>query len=204
MRDNVLRRAKDALLLPVARRTGKNVNPITITLVAGIVGVLAAYAGFRGEFALGLGLFWLNRILDGFDGAVARVSGRQTDMGAYADTLLDFLIYTSIPFALTMRDPSLEKLVILAFLLGTFYVNAAAFLYLSAILERRQQGAKARGELTAITMPSGVVEGAEAVVFYSLFFLLPDAFPLLMLILGSLVIVTILQHVFWSLRHLKA
>lgn len=44
-------------------------------------------------------------------------------------------------------------------MLGAFYINAGAFLYLSAILERCDMGAKQRGELTTIHMPSGLIEG---------------------------------------------
>ncbi len=202
MMDDVLRRTKDALLTPVAEMIGDRVGPITITLVAGGIGLLAGVAGLQGNYNLGL-VFWLgNRLLDGLDGIVARSRGKQSDLGGYIDTLVDFAMYTIIPFALTMHRPSIDLLVVLAFLLGTFYVNAAAFLYLSAILEQRKQGAKQRGELTSITMPRGIIEGTEAVIFFSLFFLLPNHLPLLFMTLGLLVIATTIQHIIWSVRNL--
>ncbi len=202
MMDDVLRRTKDALLTPVAEMIGDRVSPITITLAAGGVGLLAAVAGFQGNYSLGL-VFWLgNRFLDGLDGVVARIGNKQSDLGGYIDTLVDFAMYTIIPFALTMHQPSIDLLVVLAFLLGTFYVNAAAFLYLAAILEQRNQGAKQRSELTTITMPRGIIEGTEAIIFFSLFFLLPDQLPLLFMSLGLLVIATTFQHIIWSARNL--
>ena len=102
-----------------------------------------------------------------------------------------------------MRQPSIELLMVLAFLLGSFYVNAAAFLYLSAILEQRKQGAKERGEATTITMPRGIIEGTEAIIFFSLFFLLPNQIIILFLILGFLVVATTFQHILWAARNLR-
>ncbi len=202
MMDHILRQAKDAVLTPMAEMIGPRVNPITITLTAGGVGVLAALAALQGNYPLGLALWFGNRLLDGLDGAVARICDKQSDLGGYIDTLVDFAMYTIIPFALVMHQPSIDLLVILAFLLGTFYVNAAAFLYLSAILEQRKQGAKQHGELTTITMPRGIVEGTEAIVFFSLFFFLPSQLGLLFLVLGVMVIATTMQHILWSVRNL--
>jgi len=202
MMDHILRQAKDAMLKPLAEMIGHRVNPITITLAAGSVGLLTAAAALQGNYPLGLALWLGNRLLDGLDGAVARICDKQSDLGGYIDTLVDFAMYTIIPFALVMHQPSLDLLVILAFLLGTFYVNAAAFLYLSAILEQRRQGAKQRDELTTITMPRGIIEGTEAIIFFSLFFLLPSQLGLLFLVLGVMVIATTMQHILWSVRNL--
>lgn len=203
MMDDALRRAKDALLTPVAKIMSDTMNPTTITLIGGGVAVLTAVAAQQGHYGLGLALWYSNRLLDGLDGVVARVSGKQTDLGGYIDTMVDFATYTIIPFGLALRQPRLELFVVLAFLLGTFYINAAAFLYLSAILERRQQGAKQRGELTTITMPRGIIEGTEAIVFFTLFFLFPNQLIFLFLLLGSLVVATTLQHLVWAVRNLR-
>lgn len=203
MMDGALRQVKEKLLLPVAKRVGNRVSPTTITLMAGIAGGLSAIAGWQDHNLLGLGLWWLNRTLDGLDGTLARVSGQQSDWGGYFDLVMDFIVYTVIPFGLVMRQPSIEGVVILAFVFGVFYINAGAYLYLAALLERREQGAKQRGELTSITMPSGVIEGTEAVIFFSLFFLLPGWFLPLLLLLGVLVTVSAIQRLVWAARHLR-
>jgi len=203
MIDDVMRRAKDVVLEPVAKIIGENISPMTITLTAGGVGLLAALAAWQGNYMLGL-IFWIgNRFLDGLDGAVARASGKQSDFGGYIDTLVDFGIYTIIPFGLAMHEPHTGQLIVLAFLFGTFYINAAAFLYLSAILERRNQGAKQSGELTSVTMPRGIIEGTEAIVIFCLFFLLPNHLTILFGILGTLVVATTFQHIIWSMRNLN-
>jgi phosphatidylglycerophosphate synthase len=202
MIDHVLRRAKDALLTPIAESVGDKISPMKITLLASSVGALAAVAGWQGAYLLGLALWLINRFLDGMDGAVARICNRQTELGGYIDTLTDFAMYTIIPFGLVLHQPRLDLMMALAFLLGTFYINAAAFLYLAAILEQRNQGAKQRGELTTIVMPRGIIEGTEAIIFYSLFFLFPEHLLWLFLALGLLVIATTVQHIIWSVNHL--
>ena len=200
MMDVVLRPVKDAMLRPIAQNLGDSISPTTITLIAGGVGVLAALAGWRGEYTLGLILWWTNRFLDGLDGALARESGKQSELGGYIDTLIDFAMYTIIPVGLAMREPSIPLLATLVFLLGTFYVNAAAFLYLSAILIQRKQSQP--DQLTSVAMPRGLVEGTEAIIIFTLFFLFPEVLGVLFTILGVLVIATTFQHIIWAVRNL--
>lgn len=203
MMDHTLRRVKDVVYTPLARQMGKSVHPIPVTLIAGAVGIFSAIAGWQGASLAGLLLWWANRALDGLDGAIARANGTQTDLGGYIDTMMDFTIYSIIPFGLALRAPSLELLAALAFMLVSFYINAGSFLYLSAVLESRSQGAQQRRELTSVTMPGGLIEGAEAILFYSLFFLFTDSLAALYLILGVLVIFTTLQRIVWASRNLR-
>jgi phosphatidylglycerophosphate synthase len=203
MMDHALRKVKDDLFLPVAREVGKSLSPLTITLAAGVVGIGAAVAAWQGAYGLGLALWLFNRVLDGLDGAVARVTGQQSDFGGLLDTLVDFTLYAIIPLGLVLHAPTLEKLLALGVMLTTFYINAGAFLYLSAILERRNQGAKATGELTTIHMPRGIIEGAEAILFYCAFFLFPDALVLLFTLLAALVMATAMRHLVWAALRLR-
>ena len=87
-------------------------------------------------------------------------------------------------------------------LIGSFYVNAASWMYLSALLERRGAGARARGELTSVTMPEGLVGGTETIVFYTLFFLWPKHLVVLFLLMTALVVVTVVQRLLWAMQHL--
>lgn len=205
MIDETLRQTKDEIFIPFARAIGDKVHPIQITLLGGGVGLLSALAGLQGNYTLGLVLWLGNRFLDGLDGAVARACGKQSDLGGYLDTLTDFVMYTLVPFALVMHNPAMDSLIMLGFLLGTFYINSAAFLYLSAILERRNQttGLQHTKKLTTIVMPRGIIEGTEAILFYSLFFVFPGQLTVLFGLLGLLVIATSIQHIIWASRNLK-
>lgn len=201
MLDGYLRSAKDTLLLPLARRLN-GIHPTVISLVGLAVGLATAVLLTQQQVGWGLAGWLLNRILDGLDGAVARTGRQQSDLGGYLDILFDFGVYAAIPLALAVSVPAPINLLAAAFLLSTFYVNSASWLYLSAILEKRRRGAANSGELTTVTMPAGVIGGAETVIFYSAFILWPAQMAWLFALMGLLVIVTIVQRVVWAARFL--
>jgi phosphatidylglycerophosphate synthase len=166
-------------------------------------GVAAAAVAARGQYGAGLLCWALNRVLDGLDGVLARATGRQTDFGGYLDTLLDFLVYALVPLGLVVGRPSLPVALAALVLLAAFYVNAASWMYLSALLERRAQGAALRGEQTSVTMPGGLVAGSETILFYALFFLMPGNLAPLFLVMAALVGVTVVQRAAWGWSALR-
>jgi phosphatidylglycerophosphate synthase len=203
MIDTTLRHVKERALLPIVARIAPCISPLTLTLLGGAIGLAAAGAAALGWTELGLGLWALNRIFDGLDGTLARFNGTQSDLGGYLDLMTDFLVYVAIPVGLGFDSPSNGVWLALVLMFGSFYVNAGSFLYLSALLERRQHGAKQCGELTAITMPVGLIEGAETVIFYSLFFLFPAYLTTLMTVFGVLVAFSAAQRVVWAARYFR-
>jgi hypothetical protein len=76
-------------------------------------------------------------------------------------------------------------------------------MYLSSLLEKRNLGAKARGELTTVTIPGGLMEGLETFIFYCLFLIFPQWLGLLFALMAGLVVVTSVQRVAWAIRHLQ-
>ena len=202
MLDHYLRGAKDYALAFLASPLYR-IHPITISFIGLGFGLIAGFFLMQQQYWLGF-VFWLiNRILDGLDGTVARQTGRQSDLGGYIDILFDFAIYAFIPISLTVGAPSTEAFLSLSFLLASFYINAASWMYLAAILEKRRQGAQAKGELTTITMPSGLIGGAETVLFFSLFMIWPQQLILLFVSMGILVLVTTGQRLVWAARYLN-
>ncbi len=202
MFDHLLRLLKDRLLAPFARALGARVSPTTISLLAFMFGLGAAWAAWRGANAAALAAWLANRVLDGLDGTHARVHDLQSDFGGYLDIMLDFVVYATIPLALALGDV-VTLAVPVAFLEATFFVNAASWMYLSAVLERRGGGAASTGEVTTVTMPPGIVAGTETVVFYALFLALPSWRVALFWLMGALVCLNILQRLFWARRSLK-
>jgi phosphatidylglycerophosphate synthase len=200
--DDLLRRLKDRLLAPVARALGSRVRPLAVTVLACLVGVGAAWCAARGAYLAGLALWLANRVLDGFDGTLARVQGSQSDFGGYLDLLLDFVVYVAVPIGLVLGRPTLPVAVAALVLLASFCVNLVSWMYLSAVLERRSAGAAARGELTSVTMPAGLIAGTETVVLFSLFFVFPEHLVVAFAAMAVLVGVTIVQRVVWAARRL--
>ncbi len=204
MFDLWLRPVKERLLFPFAKALDRRVRPMTVTLSGFLVGMGAAVFAARAALGLALGCWIVNRVLDGLDGTIARAQHAQSDIGGYVDLLLDFVVYAAIPVGLVLGAPgSTRATVALAALalIGTFYINAASWIYLSALLEKRGAGAHARGELTSVTMPEGIVGGAETIVFYTLFFLWPAHLVTLFLVMAALVSVTIVVRLVWATRH---
>lgn len=202
MIDQTLRIPKKRLLEPVAKRFS-GVKPETITLIALLVGLLAALMAGLGLSYWAFGLWLLNRMLDGLDGELARYQQTQSDFGGYLDIMGDLIVYAALPVALVSANPSSLAWLSLTVLLAVFYVNAGSWMYLAAILEKRAAGAMQRGEQTSITMPAGIIEGAETIVFYSLFLVFPAHTTLLFGLMSALIVITILQRIFWAMTHLK-
>jgi phosphatidylglycerophosphate synthase len=145
----------------------------------------------------------LNRFLDGLDGSVARLHQRQSDLGGYLDILADFFVYAGYPIALVIGQPAVSSYLGLALLLASFYINSASWLYLAAILEKRNHGIRTRKELTTITMPAGLIGGTETIVFYCLFIIFPTFLVPLFILMGGLVLLTTGQRIVWAIRHLS-
>ena len=65
---------------------------------------LAVIAITLDALAVAVLCFCLNRLLDGLDGALARIQG-PTERGAFFDITCDFLIYSAIPLGFAIPGP---------------------------------------------------------------------------------------------------
>lgn len=202
MIDKALREPKESVLTPLVRGPIRQIHPTAVTIAAAVVGVAAAVVAWQGAYLAALGLWAVNRILDGLDGTLARSTGQQSDLGAYLDIVLDHVVYVAVPLGLALAAGTPAAFLALALLLASFYINGASWMYLAALLEKRNAGAAAHGELTTVTMPGGLVEGAETVVLYTLFLLFPGALVPLFGLMSVLVLFTAGQRVAWAVRHL--
>ncbi|NJM05749.1 CDP-alcohol phosphatidyltransferase family protein [Candidatus Gracilibacteria bacterium] len=202
MIDKVLREPKETLLTPLVRGPLRRIHPTAVTVAAALVGIAAGVAAWQAAYVLALGLWVANRLLDGLDGTLARMTGQQSDLGAYLDIVLDHVVYVAVPLGLALASGTSSAYLALAALLASFYINGASWMYLAALLEKRNTGAAARGELTTVTMPSGLIEGAETVVLFTLFVLFPGALVPLFGLMTVLVFVTAAQRVVWATRQL--
>lgn len=204
MFDDWLRHLKDRLLTPLAILLGPRISPNAVTIAAALVGLFCAYLASRGAMIPAFVAWVVNRLLDAIDGLQARVHGRQSDFGGYLDIMLDHVIYAAIPIGLLLANPTPTFGIVTALLLGVYFINGASWMYLAAILERIGKGARASGELTTITMPPALVAGAETIVFFSLFFLLPQYQLQLFSVMVLLVAANIVQRLFWAHKTLQA
>ena len=219
MLDIYLRNLKDILVDPVARSMSfmkqQGITPNSITLLSGVVGLLAVYnsISLRREQAV---FFWgLSRFIDGLDGAYARMTDQVSDFGGYLDICVDFTIYGLIPLGVTAGTPSYAAWVALGILQTTFFVNAAGLFMLSALIEKNK-GAQAqykatlekRGtskldkEVTSVKMPPALIEGFERIVLSTLILSSTDYHVQPYSIFAIGVTITILQRLWWAKNNL--
>lgn len=206
MFDTTLRRVKDRLGEPLAARL-KGLSPNAVSLSAFITGMFTAWLAARGSFLWAFAFWLLSRALDGLDGLLARVHQKESDFGGYLDILLDFAVYAAVPVSIVLYEPTLDRYFALAFLLATFYINGASWMYLAAILEKRSArfigDPAAPSQMTSVVMPPGLVGATETILAYCAFLLWANQALFLFLLFGALVLVTTLQRLAWAWRNIR-
>jgi phosphatidylglycerophosphate synthase len=170
----------DRMAAPLARR-GLSANAVTVT--GFVIGLGAAAAIAQRAYVLGLGLLLANRLLDGLDGAIARRRGL-SDLGGFLDIVLDFLIYSAVPFAFALADPGANALAA-AFLILSFVGTGSSFLAFAIMAAKRGIATDLRGRKSLYYL-GGLTEGTETIAAFVLACLWPAWFPWIALIFGLL------------------
>ncbi|MEO6712317.1 MAG: CDP-alcohol phosphatidyltransferase family protein [Mycobacteriales bacterium] len=188
-----------AVLTPPLERIGRRlaaagVRPMALTGSGWLVGVGACVAVGARLWSLGLALWLANRLLDGLDGAVARVIG-PTDRGGFLDIVADFSIYAGFLVGVAVAVPG-ARLACVA-LLSAYYVSGTAFLALSSLLERRLAGTRDGRSLHFV---GGLAEGTETIATYVLICLLPSHASAIAWAFAAAVAVTAAQRIRIGLR----
>lgn len=160
-----LRPAFEVAARPLERA---GVSAAAVTVLGLGIGLGACVAVALEQWWLGLGLMALNRYLDGVDGVLARRLG-PTPGGGFLDFVADLVFYAAFVVAVAVAVP--DARLACAVLLGAFYLNAGIWLTLSSLLERRR--ASPTDERSLRFVP-GLVEGAETILAFGAFCVLPD------------------------------
>ncbi|MEJ6390372.1 CDP-alcohol phosphatidyltransferase family protein [Gymnodinialimonas ulvae] len=165
---------QSALMEPLARAlVARGVRADQITLAGCGIGLLATVAAGFGIFWLALLGLALNRLADGLDGAVARMT-TPTDRGAFLDITLDFVFYAAFPLGFILFDPAANA-VPGAVLMASFILTGTSFLAFSIIAERRGMASEDY-PTKGIYYLGGLAEGAETITVFVAFCLFPQAF----------------------------
>jgi len=171
-----------------------------ISLAAFCIGLGVIPALFLEIYWLALVCIVLNRIGDGLDGTLARMTA-VSDAGGYLDIVLDFIFYSSVVFGFALADPEANGLAASALLL-TFVGTGSSFLAFAIMAERRG--------IQNIVYPSkgiyylgGLAEGTETVVFFILCCFFPTYFPMFAYGFAAICLVTILTRVVYGYLQLR-
>ena len=171
---------------------GQGVRADHLTWAGFAVGLLAVPLIASGHPRWALLAMALNRLADGLDGTLARLT-TPTDRGAFLDITLDFLFYASIPLAFALANPAANGLAA-AVLLFAFMGTASSFLAFAVLAARRG--------LTSTAYPrkgfyylGGLTEATETLTVFTLMCLVPAWFVPLALGFAALCALTTVTRV---------
>ena len=152
----------------------RGVHPNGLTGLGFVVGMGACIAIVAGAWWVALGLWILNRVIDGLDGSLARRVG-PTQLGGFLDIMADFAVYSGMVVAIGLAVP--EARVAALFVLFGYYLNGAAFLAWSSLVAERAVsavGTDHEGDERSLNFPAGLAEGFETILAMSLILALPQ------------------------------
>ena len=179
--------------LLAARGLGAN----GVTLAGFAFGIAAAVLiGFGYTWAAVLPLL-INRMLDGLDGALARLS-KATDRGAFLDTVLDFLFYAAVPLAFGFADPNQNALAA-AVLLASFLGTGTSFLAFAVIAEKHGLKSTAYPSKSFYYL-GGLTEGGETILCFLAMCIWPQHFAPIATVYAAMCGVTTLTRLFAGWR----
>ncbi|MCK5547723.1 MAG: CDP-alcohol phosphatidyltransferase family protein [Thermoplasmata archaeon] len=130
-------------------------SPNQWTMLTIVPAIVALYFLVNSQFLYAAVFFIISGFLDMVDGAVARVMGKVTKLGAYLDTMMDRYV---------------EALIILGLLfvpLPAFYIPASAWLFLyfmGSMMTTYAKSAAKEKEIVDKELKGGLLERAERLV----------------------------------------
>ena len=181
------------LVTPIVARLAyaQRVKPAVVTLLALLFGVLAALSIFSNNQYLACLLLLLSGYCDSLDGSLARYLGQDSPKGAVLDIVFDRVVEFLILFALLGVDPVHRALPAFS-MLGATFICVTSFLVVAIF--SANQGAK------SFHYSAGLIERAEAFLFFIAMILLPAMFSLFAYLYTFLVLYTAARRVYQFLR----
>ena len=185
------------LLLNIANNLLKQgVTANQVTVAGFLVGMLAVPLIIFEHTILALACIILNRLFDGLDGTLARLS-TPTDRGGFLDIVLDFIFYSAIPLAFALSNPN-DNALAAAVLIYAFIGTGCSFLAFATIAAKR--------ELVSTEFPDksfyylgGLTEATETIVVFGVMCLFPAYFSLLAYSFAALCVVTTVLRIRFGL-----
>ena len=178
----------------------RNVTANQVTVAGFIVGMTAVPLIILDYTYLALACIILNRLLDGLDGTLARMS-TPTDRGGFLDIVLDFIFYSAIPLAFAIANPESNALAA-AVLIYAFIGTGCSFLAFATIAEKRK--------LVSTEFPDksfyylgGLTEATETIIIFGVMCLFPTYFSLLAYGFAALCAITTVLRIRFGMEVFK-
>ncbi len=168
-------------------RAGITANQVTV--VAAVLGVTAAALVAVQLTWFGIALWLVSRLLDGYDGMLARLASSSSLYGGYLDITLDMLAYTAMAIAFAIAMPA-DVLLWMLVLLG-YVLAITTTLALSSLVEKadRQLGGDRSLQFTR-----ALAEGGETTIVYVVIALAPSVSRYALVVWIALLAITVVQR----------
>ncbi|NCN42603.1 CDP-alcohol phosphatidyltransferase family protein [bacterium] len=171
-------------------------TPNVVTIVSCLTGLAAALLITKGLFITALFVWWAGRLLDGLDGILARRLGKSSSLGAFLDINADMLAYSAVIMAFNFIRPDLGIVWCSILLLYVMCISGALSLgSIQPELPNEQNRKQA--------LASGLAEGGETGIYYSLCLLLPQHIKELSYIWIAILITTVFSRFILARRVLS-
>jgi phosphatidylglycerophosphate synthase len=171
-------------------------NAEQLTFAAFGFGMTSALLIALGHSYVAIAPLLIGRVLDGLDGAVARLTS-PSDRGAFLDISLDFLFYAAVPLAFATVDP-----VAASVLLAAFIGTGTSFLAYAIIAEKLGD-TNAAYPTKSFYYLGGLTEGAETVSCFVLMCLWPQNFARFAYVFSALCCVTTITRIYAGWKRFK-
>ena len=162
-----------------------------ITLFGFILGIFSFIFLSLGMIYIALLFFILNRIFDGIDGTLARLS-KPTDLGGFYDIISDFFIYALLPLGFIFFDKN--NFLSMSFLLTSFIGTCSTFLTTAWIFEKKKMQIEKLSK-KSFYYSEGLIEGTETIFLFILMFIFYEVATFIAWIFGVLCFITALLRV---------
>ena len=178
----------------------KGVTADQVTVISFVIGLGVLPALFFQCYGCALFCIVVNRIGDGIDGALARMT-RVSDGGGFLDIVLDFIFYASVVLGFALANPQQNGLAAVL-LLFTFVGTGSSFLAFAIMAERRGIESITYAH-KGIYYLEGLTEATETIICFVLFCLFPWYFPVIATVFAVLCLVTTATRVVGGYYSLK-
>ena len=176
----------------IAKLFLKFISANHMTLIGFGFGVLMCLSIIIDQYLIAIIFLFFNRLSDGLDGVMARLQ-TPTPLGGYLDIVLDFLIYGGfvLSFGITEQNNTFLSMILLFCYIGT----GSTFLAKAAILPSLNNQNSNEEIPKSFHYATGLIEGAETIIFMILCLLFSKLFMILSTIFSILCIITIISRI---------
>lgn len=172
------------LVNPVLKFCSNKLTPNKVTILAGIAGFLVIPALVTKHQFIALFFLLLSGYFDTLDGSLARLHNKSSHIGSALDIVMDRFVEWAVVFAFYLTDTN--RAILCFLMLAANMLCVTSFLVVGIFVEQSSH--------KSFFYHEGLMERAEAFIFFALMMIFPAYFTVLAIIYIGLVLLTAFLH----------